>query len=432
MEKIYNLIKFIFKFILGNKNLVLIYIFTFLTAIFGYLIKMFLARILSPNEFGILFAIIGFLLLIAIFTELGFTYSLNYFGVEAYVNKKWDDLSFFFILSFTLRFILTILFSIFLFYFGDFLLINYFGISLIYLDLFYVLIGYFVFVNLKSVVFQIFNIRGDYYFLNFLNFLEKIITFLILILIFSYSKNIIFLSSSYFITMIIIFLISSYILFSTNKGEISFKFKFKFNLLKKYFSYSFSIFLSMAMLIIIRRTDVSFITYFLGTYQVGLYEVAFSVVTIMSTILLPFITMIQPKVKKLKTTNKIIEIKKLISNVEIYLFITGIPLILLYLYFSNLIVTFLFGVDYTDSHHIVKFLSVAIFFQLFQNFYFFILSGLGEVKSRNKILLIGVILNICLNIFGVIMFGISGVVSASAITFLFMAIGGKFLINRVL
>ena len=66
-----------------------IYLFTFLAAPLGYLIRILYARTLSVEEFGLIYSIIGFIALISIFNDLGFSETLNYYATRFYEKKQY-------------------------------------------------------------------------------------------------------------------------------------------------------------------------------------------------------------------------------------------------------------------------------------------------------------------------------------------------------
>ena len=66
-----------------------LYLFTFLIAPIGYIIKVTLSRDLSPYDFGMFYGIISFIILLSAINDLGCTDSLNYFLPKYLIQKDY-------------------------------------------------------------------------------------------------------------------------------------------------------------------------------------------------------------------------------------------------------------------------------------------------------------------------------------------------------
>lgn len=66
------------------------YLFSYLVAPAGYLIKMIVSNTLSVEDVGVMYAVIGFVTLISVYNDLGLTEALYYFLPRFWVKKKFD------------------------------------------------------------------------------------------------------------------------------------------------------------------------------------------------------------------------------------------------------------------------------------------------------------------------------------------------------
>lgn len=66
-----------------------LYLFSFLVGPLGYVVKIILSNDLSVEDIGLLYGILSFISLLAIYHDLGLTESLNYFLPKFIVEKNW-------------------------------------------------------------------------------------------------------------------------------------------------------------------------------------------------------------------------------------------------------------------------------------------------------------------------------------------------------
>lgn len=103
-----------------------LYLFTFLIAPLGYLVKMMISRDLSVEEVGMIYGVISFVTLIGVYNDLGFTESLNFFLPKYIVNKEFGKAKYLLKMALFLQGISSTTIAIVLFFFAPWLATHYF------------------------------------------------------------------------------------------------------------------------------------------------------------------------------------------------------------------------------------------------------------------------------------------------------------------
>ena len=395
---------------------------------FGYLIKILYAKNLTPEEFGLIFSVIGFFGLASLVCNFGMLESLNYFGVKFYEKKKLLELKLSFYYVLITQTLLVIFSSIIIFLLSDFLLEKYFKVEQTNILIFFLL--YFIFSNLANSIFIIFNIYKKYFHRNVFGFFHLFLTFVFSYFLLFFEGNFIYLSLAWGIPYTILILIY-YLIFRKNFQELKkIKLKFNFKLYKKILKYSSQAFLGVVAIILLGKIDIVFITYFLGVIEVGFYEIAFSLANILLFIMGPILAITLSVSKSLIEKNQKKKLNKHISQIYKIFLVFGIPLVVLFTQFPKEIILFLFGENYIQAKNLLLVLSIGSFFSLFFSLNSAILGALGKLKQRNYIIFFAGILNIFLNYFLIKFFGVLGVAFATTLIIFFVFFSTFILIRK--
>ena len=184
---------------------------------------------------------------------------------------------------------------------------------------------------------------------------------------------------------------------------------------KEIISYSFPLFLTSFLAIILNRTDVLMIGYYLPSEQVGIYSLAnrfAGIVFLISTSIIPIFS---PTIAELLGKGKKKEIKYYFINITKWTLIFTIPAFIIITIFS---IDFLniFGAEFTVGNSVVIILSTSFLFNS-------VLGLSGQVLSimgRSKIIFVNSIcagiLNIILNIILIPKYGLAGAAIATGIS----------------
>ena len=83
----------------------LVYIFAFLIAPTGYIIRVLASNTLSVEEVGIFYSILGLITILSAYNDLGLTEALQYFLPKYWIGKKYDNYKTIWIVTFAMQLI---------------------------------------------------------------------------------------------------------------------------------------------------------------------------------------------------------------------------------------------------------------------------------------------------------------------------------------
>ena len=404
---------------LKNKNIraiCYVYLFSYLAAPLGYIIKILFSKELSLEQFGLMYAIIGLYTLFSIGINLGLPQSFNYYGVKHIKEKKYSKFKSLFCFTLCIQTVLLLCCTLFIHQISNYLAIHYFKIE--YASGLLILFAlYFIFSNLlKTITFSYLAVK-NYLASNLITITQ--LSILILAILF-------FPLSTQFNTLIglvwgIPFIIT-FILFTTHfifTNSLIFKSKLQFtkSLLTQNLKYGAQIVIGSSGLYLITRVDTLFLTYFFSVSDVGVYEVALSTAMILSTLFNPINKFLFPYTSEKKFDKSLNILEKICFKMYHIMLYFSLPFVGIFVVYSKEIMTILFPNSFIYSVQILPILSFAIFFFIFQQLNFSILAGLNKLRIRNTILIAGAILNIVLNIVLIEFIGVLGIAYASLISF---------------
>jgi len=391
----------------------LIFIMSILATALGYLLRLFLARNLSVEEFGLFYAVSAFVAIFWLFKDIGTGHAVVKFIPELSVKRKFSAIK------------TIILFLISFQFFIGFIL---FTILILFSD--YIAINFFHSIQAKSII-QIFAIEiffASNILKNILQGLQKIkefasIEFFRLLLIFFVIFILLPVTAvkvawAYVIASLIIQIIFLFNVFSFLKNyKLNFAFV-KSRLVKRIFKFSLMAFIGSVAGTIISYTDTLVLTFFRTTSEVGIYQVALPTsqllwvfATSLSAILFPILSEMWAKNEK----------EKLLKGVSILIklsFVFMIPLILIILSFPKLIINILFGSSYLGASTPLQILSVGAVFYTLMLIYSTTLYAIGKPEINTKIVILVGLLNLIMNILLVPILGVIGASLTSLLSFI--------------
>ncbi len=146
-----------------------LYFFTFLIAPSGYIIRVILSNDLSVSDIWLLYSIISFISIIAIYNDIWLTASLKYFLPKFWLEKKYDDFKTSIFIALFIQLTTWILLALLLYNWADYLWENYFHSEKAW-QLLKIFCLYLVWINLYQVINKILtNGKISYYKKSFRN-----------------------------------------------------------------------------------------------------------------------------------------------------------------------------------------------------------------------------------------------------------------------
>ncbi len=376
-----------------------IYLFTFLSAPLGYIIRITLTHDLSPEEIGMIYGGIGLLTLLGSYTDFWLTESLNYFLPKYIVKEDYRRTKFLLAITMGVQLFTSTMVSIWLFFLADWLAIHYFkneiaGWILRILSL------YFIGIHLLQVNTTFLNAIQDIKAQKIIEFLRLITTMSgILILFFSNEGNIYHYTWMWiigvYVGMIFAIGITLKKYYHYFRGVILLPEK---SLWKQFLTYSLGTLFTANVGIVLHQIDMQFLTYFIGVRDTGIYSIYLSLISIPFLFLTPLVAFLLPVVSELSGRSNIEKIRLLHGTFTSYFSSLAIWFGTGFLMIGVQIATLLFGDSYHEAGIALIFISPFLIFNILIQINFQILAGTGNIRKRLYIMSITLLYNILISL----------------------------------
>ncbi|MFH0875111.1 MAG: flippase [archaeon] len=411
---------------------VVIFAFLILSNIIAYLIRVIYARTLTPAEYGLFYAVLGFLNFFIIFRDLGLSETLIKYIPEFELKNDKSKIKSAIVLVCIVQFGMSILFVSAFFLLSDFLAVNY--IKGVDASLYSTVSSIIKIVGLSFLVDGFGEVivnslnglqKTKYYALE--DFLRNLATLIIVLLLINHIDNVnipAFAQLGAFaitcIVMIVLFL----------KSFDFFKYKINIDkkLIKLMFSYSLKILIGTGAGIMIGYASTIILTVFAGVESVGIFNVALPTSMLLFIFSRPFGQILSPMASELWAKNEKEKIKEILSLVYHYLFILILPIVMTFISYPDLIIRIVFGSKYLASHLSIfgqsisqaslamQILAGGMIFLVFAQINFGVIASIGKPLLRTKAAYVSAITGIICALLLVPTIGVVGAAIATAIS----------------
>jgi O-antigen/teichoic acid export membrane protein len=388
------------------KGSTFIFIVTLIANFIGYLIRIFLARSLTPAEYGLIYACLSILGIANVLRNLGMPETLKKKIPEFLVNNNYVKIKSTMILTFIIEFLYTVAIVSIIFIFSDTIagsiLKNTQGAPILIILCLSTLI---------SVGYQIINStfqglhRFKIYTLSDLSTYVLRAAFLVVLIV---PFGVLALPYAYMITSAIMTMVV-YLVFIKKFPKII---KSKINLDKKiskeilYFSAPMMILYAAST--IVNNLDTVLLAFFKTPQDVALYQVALPLANLLLIVSSAITVILLPTVSELWTKKKYDMLGHMIGLVSKALFILMIPLGMIMIAFPENVISLLFGESYVGAAQILQILSFATVIISINSIFSSTFVGIGKPILITKITLIVLVLNIIFNLTLIPLIGIRG------------------------
>ena len=181
---------------------------------------------------------------------------------------------------------------------------------------------------------------------------------------------------------------------------------------------SYPMALSAIAYFIMQSVDIIILTAYEGFESIAYYSVAVKLATVTALALMSVNIVIAPKIAEIYSTNDFEKLNKLINDSARIIFIISIPILIILFVFSNFMLG-LFGENYVLAREARLLLLGAQFFSSLCGPGAVYLNMTGKQKKLNTILILGLIINIILNLVLIPIYGIEGAAAATLISMIF-------------
>lgn len=400
-------------------------------AILGYLLRLVLARNLSVEEYGLVYAIISLVTLFSIF--VGFTFPpvvLVKYISEFKAKGETEKIKKLIKIIYTLHFISALIVGLIFIIFSKIISKNYLGAEKYYiLIILYSL--FFIITPLFSLLKEIF--RGfqkiNYYTLANISQPFFLLVFTFILISLGYGINSIFIA---YILSAFFSLIIFYSIFVKKVFHLKNLFTLSFDKtsMKKLSTFAFPLFLVALFDIVYGRLDSILLSKFASLRDVGLYNAAYPTVSSIWGIVSSVVVFLIPLISEISAKQEYDKLKFTINMLYKYALILVLPITTILFLFSEPILNILFGSGYTAAATALKILSVGIIMQVLIRINNAVFIGQANTKVMVKFLMVGSITNILLNIILIPVLGLNGAAIAMVSSFLVMLLMSMVLLRR--
>lgn len=395
------------------KGSALIFFMAVVTNIIGYLIRIFLARSLTPADYGLVYAAISLLGLLNVFRNLGFSDTLRKKVPEYMVKRNFVKIKSATVLTFLIQ--LAYMFVIFLivFVFAEALSGGLFGGER-GIDVLIIL----ALSGLASVVFKVtqsvlqgLHRVGLYTSIDFSIYALRII-FIIAFIPF----GILALPYAYLSAAIIVSIIS-YLIF---RFKFSFIAKAKTRISRKFSKeilyFSTPIMIGYVASSVVANIDTILLSVFRTLEEVALYQVALPLAHILLIVASAITVVLMPLLSELWTKKRFGTIKEMLGLLTKALFIIVIPLALILIAFPANVISMLFGETYVAASFVLQILSFGMIIMTLNYVFASSIIGIGKPGLNTKIGFVMMGISIVFNLALIPLLGIIGAAIAVIIS----------------
>ncbi|MBI4174837.1 MAG: flippase [Candidatus Aenigmarchaeota archaeon] len=402
MEKIRNAV--------SNSYIVLS--LTLLGIFFGYLLRIYLSRNLTLEDFGLFYAVSAFIGLFTLVRYLGLNQALAKFIPEFLIRRQKGDIKSSISAVFMLQAATIVAFTLLIFIFREQISISLFKSSTAEPVLLLMTLSFF-----PSMFFTIFqSVFQGYQRLKLYASVEPVrigLTFIFSVLLISYGATGV--AAAYLIAACATTLVFFKKFHDIGAMKVASSISFK--LTRKLLKFSIPVFVSSIAVIIISFTDTLIITFYRTLPEVALYQVALPT----SQLLLVFSGSIAavafPLISELYSRKRFRDVQKGVRAMSVLLLVMVMPFVALLVTFPDAIIGILFSESFLPASLALRVLSISmVFYSLFVIFQTTI-DGIGKPVITTKIMFAMAAVNLVLNFSFVPALGITGSAFASLLAY---------------
>ena len=408
----------------------IVFVFLLFSAFLGYLFRILLARHLSISDYGLFYSMLSFFTFILVFVELGMTNALIRRIVEAITHKKEEEIKLIIISSLFFQMLITSCISLFIFLFADALSASFFHSShsfeLRLMTFWFWTLPFFYFFTWLYHSFQ----RSTWF--AFLETSKALLSLAFLLLFFFFGSGIEAPFLSYAVVNIALVILFCF----TIKRLLPLFFKTPFTLdfvsvklvLQQGLFMGFSGFGWM----ILTQMDTLMLTYFRGLDEVGLYQVAVPLTSLVLSFATAITTtVLYPIVTELWVKKKRDELQSLFSLIYKYLVLIIFPFAFTVALFSQELILIFFGGKYLVAVIIVQVLALGSIFSIFSFINNSILNAMGSYKRVALFSFVACAVNFILNLLMIPRYGAVGAAAVTVLSYLLMFFFAMFEIKKM-
>jgi stage V sporulation protein B len=405
----------------GIKGVFILLVLSVLGNFIGYLTRLVLTKTISVEEYGLFYAVLSLFMFLMIFTNLGFGSAVVKYVSEFNTRKKQGEIKFIIFYTSFFRLAVTSIISLILFLSSGYLSKNYFSDSNAKILVILFAIGLF-FMTINQILTRIFNAFKNNFLMGILEFTQKMLFFILVIISLIFGFKGIFMPVYSFLISIVIVTLFFFFLLILKTDFLKYKLKKSRKLQKKVTLFALASFLTGVGYTIIGYIDTLMLTYFSSLKEVGIYNVVLPTIMMFAFFGKSIYQVFLPIVSEMWSKNIKNKIKTSFYIIKKYSLFIITPFTLILFIFPKIILNLLFGSEYVSGYISLMILSIGIIFLTISFINQSVLTGIGKPEEVTKILIIGSFFNIITNLILIPFFGIIGAAITTTLSYLLIMI----------
>jgi O-antigen/teichoic acid export membrane protein len=385
-----------------------------------FLVRVIYAHQLTVVDYGLFYGLFAFFAFFGFLRDWGLSSATYYYANNYMVNDEKSKIKTLFFFNHMFKIILSVLIGVGMFLFKEYIISGIFkseGHITYFFDLFIVFWVITTICKSNYIFFNIFQEQRISKAIEFLNWALIIILSIIGFELFEAYKIPIL---AYLISMIVVCTLSLILFIIKHNDLFKVEFYKETDSIKEVFKYASAVVIGGFSTMILTHTDLFLIQLLAGAKEVAYYSSGFALASLLMSIIMPLTIIIQPLFSKLWHQDKKEELRSLINFTLNNILIFIIPFSLVCFTFSYQIISIVYGSNFISSNIILKIFSFTLIIKVFNSILFLVLWSIGKPKESSKILIIGGLTNIILDIILITSFGIVGAAIATSLCFLIM------------
>src|SRR3989338_1179684 len=412
------------------RNIAIVYTFSLFAAALGYLVRIYFARNLATDEFGLFYAIVAFLGLFSMFKSMGFDRALIYFIPKFIAESSYQKIKDSVIYSGTVLLVTNGVFLTLIFAFRNFLAEHFFNNSQATYVLMILAVSFFIdhFVVLVKYTAQGLQRMGIF---SGIDLVRMILIAIASFVALSLGHGLLGISIAYVAAHLILFAIFYPIIFRKKLNLLA-ENQFSWNkaLLNELFSFGKHMILLYLGGILIGYSDTLMLTYFRSLEEVGVYSAVYPFMIMLWYFPSSIANVFLPITSELWNKKLIGPLQKGMKLLYRYTLIIILPASSLLFVFAKDILLIFYGADYVVGSPALKILAIAIIFYSVHLINSSVFTGIGSPQTHTRIVIAGGPLNIVLNYFLIPVYGIVGAAIGTAVAYFVMNSVGIILLKK--
>ncbi|MFH1770931.1 MAG: flippase [archaeon] len=383
---------------------------------FAYLARIFLARSLSVEEFGLFFAVFSLFSFLELFKDLGLTSALIKYISEFRAKKQFNNIKTVSYMSGVIQLSFAFIISVIVVLMSRYLSTNYFKNEGA-MPLIIILSIWFFVSTIQGWIFSIFYGFKRFFLFSFKDISRDVFYFISLVILLKLGYGVLSPAYAWLIATIVSVVIFFPILF---KVFNFFKYKFQNHkpLSKKLVLFGLPVTLTSIGGKIIGRIDILMLTYFRSLSEVGVYSIILPT-SLLVLLVGKALSMVMFPIGSELWAKK--EVKRLTAGLKLMLkygFLAAVPIGLAFISFGRLFLNLFFGKEYVVGVLAFQILIIGTLFVIIGQINNAVISSIGQPVRVTKVILVSAGVNLVLNLILIPLFGIEGAAISTTISYI--------------